>query len=231
MATMAGNPTARQRAGKAYYTGLTVLMLALGLVAFSDNILTDVGQPSNQQPSMVIHGLFALAWMILLVVQANHVRSGNLSSHRRFGPLVFAVGTGLVLSTAYLFYAGFPGFSAMTPPVMANRIMLPIFAVAVFFAWRLRHLAAWHKRLIVMGTVLTLSPILSRAMDRILGWVIPGRGEAGLDPAFLIAFAGTWTALLVSQWIYDRRTLGRIHPVTIGATITLYSVYAFVYTI
>lgn len=231
MATLAAKPIARKRVGNAYYTVLTGLMLILGLIAFSDNLLTDIDQPSNQQPSMVIHGLFALAWMILLVVQANHVRSGNLSSHRRLGPFVFAVGAGLVLSTAYLFYAGFPGFSAMTPPVVANRIMLPVFAMAVFFAWRRRHLAAWHKRLIVMGTVLTLSPILSRAMDRILGWVVPGRGEAGLDPAFLFAFAGMWTALLASQWIYDRRTIGRIHPVTIGATITLYAVYALVYSI
>ena len=231
MDTAAGQPTARQRPGNAYYTALTGSLLVLGLIAFSDNLLTDIDQPSNKQPSMVIHGLFALAWMILLVVQANHVRSGDLSRHRRLGPFVFAVGTGLVLSTAYLFYAGFPGFSAMTPPVMANRIMLPIFAAAIFFAWRRRHLAAWHKRLIVMGTVLTLSPILSRAMDRILGWVVPGRSEAGVDLLFLVAFAGVWTALLVSQWIYDHRTLGRIHPVTIGATVTLYAVYAFVYTI
>nr|WP_314444050.1 hypothetical protein [uncultured Sphingomonas sp.] len=231
MATAAANPVAHKRVSRSYYTALTALMLVLGLIAFSDNLLTDVGQPSNQQPSIIIHGLFALAWMILLFVQANLVRRGKLASHRRLGPIVFAVGAGLVLSTAYLFYAGFPGFSAMSPPVLANRIMLPIFAVAIFFAWRLRHLAAWHKRLIVMGTVLTLSPILSRAMDRILGWLVPGRGEAGLDPAFLIAFAGTWTALLVSQWIYDRRILARIHPVTIGATITLYAVYAFVYSI
>lgn len=98
MATIATDSAAGRQVGNSYYT-LTALMLALGLVAFSDNFLTDIGQPSNQQPSMVIHGLFALAWMILLVVQANHVRKDNLSALRRLGPFVFAVGAGMVIPT------------------------------------------------------------------------------------------------------------------------------------
>jgi hypothetical protein len=221
--------TTRRRSWPNFYVGLTGLMLVLGLIAFSDNLFTDVGQESNRQPEMIIHGLFALAWMILLVVQAWQIRSGKIANHRRFGPYVFAVGVGLVLSTFYLFYATFPGFGGMSPPVMANRITLTVFAVALFLAWRHRHLAAWHKRLLVLGTVLTLSPILSRALDRILGWVLPAP-DTSFDP-FFIAFPLTWTALIVSHWIYDKRTLGRIHPVTIGATITLYATYAFVYLI
>lgn len=231
MATLVAQASSRRRSGNIYYTALTALMLALGLVAFSDNLLTDVGQPSNRQPSMIIHGLFALAWMFLLVVQANHVRRRALATHRRFGPAVFLIGTGLVLSTAYLFYAGFAGFAAMSPPVMANRIMLPIFAFAIFLAWRRRNLAAWHKRLIVMGTLLTLSPILSRAVDRILSWIVVDRSEGIVDPIFMLAFAAVWTALLASQWIYDRKTLGRIHPVTVATTVVLYGVYALVYSI
>lgn len=231
MATVAAEPIARQRVAHNYYLALTGLMLTLGLIAFSDNLFTDIDQESNRQPSMVIHGLFALAWMVLLVVQAKHVRSGDLGRHRQLGPFVFAIGAGLVVSTAYLFYAGFAGFSGMLPQVLANRIMLPIFALAIFFAWRFRYLAAWHKRLIVMGTALTLSPILSRAIDRILGWIFPERGDSGVDPLFVLTFAGAWTALLASQWVYDRLTLGQVHPVTIGATVTLYSVYALVYAV
>lgn len=214
-----------------YYTLFTFIMLVLGLVAFSDNLLTDIDQPSNKQPSIVIHGIFALAWMVLLVVQANWVRTSNLSAHRKLGPYVFAVGAGLVLSTLVVFYGSFRGFDVMPPQVLANRIMLPLFGVALFFAWRRRHLAAWHKRLIILGTVLTLSPILSRAVDRILTWVVPGQSEGGLDLLFVGWFAGVWTALLASHWVYDYWTLRRIHPVTIMATVALYGVYALVYSI
>lgn len=230
MATLVAKASSRQRPGSAYYTALAALMLVLGLIAFSDNLVTDVGQESNRQLSMIVHSLFAAGWMICLVIQANFVRSGSLNKHRKFGPYVFAIGVGLVLSTSYLFYAGFTGFADMSPPVMVNRIVLPIFAVAIFVAWRRRHLAAVHKRLIVLGTVLTLQPILSRALDIILNLVVPGR-EGGVDPLFVATLAGTWTAILVSHWIYDRKTIGRVHPITIGATVTLYAVYAFVYSI
>lgn len=223
--------SARSSWVRSYYVALTGIMLGLGLIAFSDNLLTDVGQESNRQPEMIVHGLFAMAWMVLLVIQANHVRNRHLAAHRKLGNAVMLVGAGLVATTAYLFYAGFQGFAGMAPPVLANRIMLPIFAAAIFFAWRRRNLAAWHKRLIVMGTLLTLSPILSRSVDRLLAWSVPGRTEGMVDPLFTAMFAAVWTALLASQWIYDRATIGRIHPVTIGTTIILYGVYAFVYTI
>lgn len=220
-----------RRAWRWYYTVLTATVLALAFVAFSDNLVTDVGQASNRIPRMVVHGLFALAWLTLLVVQSYLVASRRVRRHRALGTAAFVIGAGLVLSTGYLFYTQFRGFDAMPPYVLANRIFLPIFAVALVFAWRHRTLAAWHKRLLILGTALTLEPILSRATDRILTWGLPDRTEGSVDPIFTAAFAGTWTLLLVSHWLYDRKVLGRIHPVTKGATITLYGVFALVYLI
>ena len=228
---MGAGARVRARSGRSYYSVLTGTLLGLGLVAFSDNLFTDVGQPSNGMPRMVVHGLFALAWMVLLFVQAALMRSGDVARHKALGPWTFAVGAGLIASTGYLFFSEFAGFDAMPPYVLSNRIFLVLFAIAVVFAWRRRHLGAWHKRLLVLGTVLTLGPVLSRAMDRILGWMVPGRGEGGVDPLFMLAFAGVWTALLASHWVYDYRVLGRIHPVTVGATVALYGVFILVYSI
>ena len=226
-----GQSTSRVGTRRLYYTGLTAIMLILGLIAFFNPATSNFARPSQSEPRMIVHGVFALAWMVLLVIQANAVRTGNLTVHRRWGPWVFAVGAALVITTAYLFFEGFKGFAAMSPSVLANRIMLPLFALAVFFAWRKRTLAAWHKRLIVLGTLLTLSPILSRAIGGIFEWLLPERGDSPLEPLFVMSFAGVWTGLLASHWIYDWRVLGRIHPVTIGATVALYGVYAFVYLI
>ena len=51
-----------KRAGSAYLSITSALLLFLGVVAFSDNLLTDVAQPSNRDPKFIIHSLFGLAW-------------------------------------------------------------------------------------------------------------------------------------------------------------------------
>ena len=225
-------PPASRAARKSwFYTAFTGAMLALGLIAFSDNLVTDIGQPSNSDPKMVVHGLFALAWMILLTVQANLVRTGRVALHRRIGPVVFLVGAGLVASTAFLFYTSFRGFDAMSPSVIANRIMLPVFAVAVFLAWRKRSIAQWHKRLLALGTALTLSPILFRVVGGIFAVAFQSMDEASSERLLLVVLITIWTAFMAAQWIYDWQTIRRIHAVTIAATLTLYGVLGFAYSI
>ena len=97
-------------------------------------------------------------------------------------------GAGLIASTAYLFFSEFAGFDAMPPYVLSNRIFLVLFAIAVVFAWRRRHLGAWHKRLLVLGqTILPLcghdpaqgSPNLQSFNHE--GGRVPALHEAGLD--------------------------------------------------
>jgi hypothetical protein len=45
----------------AYFSIISVLMLSLSIIAFSDNLFTDLGQPSNSDPKFIVHGLFGLA--------------------------------------------------------------------------------------------------------------------------------------------------------------------------
>ena len=44
------------RAGGVYFSVTSALLLFLSVVAFSDNLFTDVGQASNHDPKFVIHG-------------------------------------------------------------------------------------------------------------------------------------------------------------------------------
>ena len=55
----------------AYFARVSLLLLALSLIAFSDNLFTNIGQPSNRDPKFIVHGLFGLAWSVLLALQAN----------------------------------------------------------------------------------------------------------------------------------------------------------------
>ena len=65
-----------------YFSIVSVLLLVLSVVAFSDNLFTDVGQPSNRDPKFIVHGVFGLAWYVLLATQANLVRA-RVGRHRR----------------------------------------------------------------------------------------------------------------------------------------------------
>lgn len=93
------------------------LLLVFALVAFWDNLVSDVGQPSNSNPVMIVHGLLLLAWMILLVVQSLLPRLGRLDMHRKLGRYAFLVAPEVVASTIVLFITVWKGWEAVSPEV------------------------------------------------------------------------------------------------------------------
>jgi hypothetical protein len=204
----------------AYFSITSALLLFLGLAAFSDNLLTDVRQPSNSDPKFVVHGLFGLAWSVLLVVQANLVRVRNIAMHRKLGIATMLVGVGVTLSTLYIFIVVWKGWDNMAIEVRANRLLLAGFALALLLAWLRRGRADWHKRLVFAGSFLMLGPVLSRAYDPlVVSWMEPlfPVFTARVDEAgFLVFFFGAWVGFFLSLAVYDGKTLRRIHPVTIA---------------
>lgn len=205
---------------EAYASFVSLLLLVMSVGAFSDNLFTNVGQPSNRDPKFIVHGLFGLAWYVLLAVQANLVRVRKVKIHRQVGKATFLVAVGLVLSTLYIFVAVWKGWAGMSDEAQANRLLLPGFAVCILFAWLRRAQSDWHKRLILAGTFMMLGPVLSRSYDRlIVSWMEPAfpaftaqLGETG----FLGYFIGVWIGLYVSLAVYDWMTLRRIHTVTLS---------------
>jgi hypothetical protein len=202
----------------AYFSIVSVLLLFLSVVAFSDNLFTDIGQPSNSDPKFVIHGLFGLAWYVLLATQANLIRLRNVRLHRQLGIATFIVAVGVTLSTLYIFVAVWKGWGSMSEEVRANRLLLPGYAACVFLAWLRRGQSDWHKRLIFTGTFFMLGPVLSRCYDPlVVSWMEPlfPALTARVDEAgFLGFFFGGWIGFFLSLALYDWKTLRRIHPVT-----------------
>jgi len=209
------SPRSDRRPRALYFPAITSLLLVLSIAAFSDNLFTDIHQPSNSDPQMIVHGLFGAAWVGLFAAQAWLVYLGRAGWHRRLGQYAFIVGAGMVLTTAYLFYSRFNGFAAMDAEVIANRLLLPVFIVCAVLAWRNRQRPEWHKRLLLIGTMALLEPVLARIYDPFFGWLIPTTISKALDDAlFLTYLFGTWAALVASLWLYDRAMQGRVHPVT-----------------
>lgn len=202
-----------------YFSLVSGLLLFLSLAAFSDNLLTDIRQPSNSDPKMVVHGLFGLAWNVLLVVQANLVRVRNLALHRKLGIATMLVGLGVTLSTLYLFIVLWKGWDNMAPEVRANRLLLPGFALFLLLAWLRRGRADWHKRLVLAGSFLMLGPVLSRLYDPLVVPLMESLAPAFTarvdEVGFLVFLVVAWVGFFLSLAAYDWKTQRRVHPVTI----------------
>ncbi len=204
----------------------SALLLILSLVAFWDNLVTDVGQPSNADPKMVVHGLFLLAWVVLLTVQSNLPALGRLARHRQIGPFGLAVAAGVALSTLWLFVAVWRGWDVLRPEVLANRLFLALFVLWMLGAWRTRSRPDWHKRYIYLGTLFLLEPVLARNYDPLIAPLLPPYPPGEDEHLFIMYLVLSWLAFYAATLVYDRLKAGRFHRLTLvslGANVAVHA--------
>lgn len=194
---------------KYYFLTVSVLMLLLSLVGFSDNLITDVGQKSNSDPKFIIHGLFCFAWFIILIIQTNFIRKQNYKAHIKLGTAGMFAAIGVFITTIYIFIVVFKGWNVMSPHVKVNRFFMPSYALLVWLAYKNREKPAIHKRLMFVATFYMLGPILDRALDHIFPDELISN-TIGWAP-FIIGF---WSLFFISLFVYDLLTIKKVHPVT-----------------
>lgn len=196
-----------------YFAAIATLLVALTLLGFSDNLFTNVGQPSNGDPKFILHGLFCLAWVLVFAAQAWLIRSRNVRLHRRLGIAAAIIAIGVTLSTLWVFIAVWKGWDAMEVWGKANRILLPSYAVLILLGYLNRSRPDFHKRLLLIATLYMLEPVLSRAFDP-FDPLLLGFTDEQVDRAWWIFFTVTWNALFLSLFAYDWLTTRRIHRIT-----------------
>jgi len=201
---------------KNYFFYCSLVLLFLSLFAFSDNLIYDVKQESNSDPKFIIHGLFFLAWFVLLVIQTGYIRKGNYKAHRKLGITGMLVGLGVVLSTFYVFVAVYKGWSQMPDYVKANRFFTVSFSVLLLFAYLHRKNGTRHKRLLFVGTFYVLGPVVDR---------VAGKLGINTDASFMLFEAAIWNTLFLSLFIYDWLVLKKIHPISWIGFIWFYAVW------
>ncbi len=200
--------------GKNYFFFSSLILLLLSLIAFSDNLLTDVGQESNSDPKFVVHGLLMFAWFIIFVVQTNFIRKGNHNAHIKWGIAGMISAIGVFLSTVYVFVAVYKGWDAMPYFVKANRFFMLSFAVLVVLGYLNRKNGTKHKRFVFLASLLILEPILSR---------VTGNLSIENGVAFI---AIVWNGLFISLFVYDWLTLKKVHKITWMGFVWFYAVWA-----
>ncbi len=200
---------------KYYFQTTSIILLILSLIAFSDNLITDVGQESNSDPKFIIHGIFTLSWFIIFVVQTNFIRKGNINAHMSWGVAGMISGIGVFLSTLYVFIAIYKGWDVMPDFVKANRIFMLSFAILLVLGYLHRKNGAKHKRFIYLATLLILEPIIGRVSDKlqIENWEL-----------FYIV---VWNGFFISLLIYDWINFKKIHKISWIGFVWFYIVWVF----
>jgi len=155
-----------------------------------------------------VHGVAMLAWLGLLIVQPTLVSRDHLALHRKLGWIgatlaIFITCLGIFTGVASLVLNRFPPF--FSPPYFLALTTMEslVFGLMVWAAVRRRHTTAWHRRLMIGATIVILEPALGRIlpMPLMVGWSDIPIGLIQLGVVGIIA-------------LYDRRTLGRVHPAT-----------------
>lgn len=155
-----------------------------------------------------LHGVIMLAWLALLIAQPMLAARGDAVRHRQLGRIggLLAIGIvalGIFTGIASLVLGRFPPFFTSAYFLALTVIESLVFGAMVAWAIRRRRATDWHRRLMIGATIVILEPALGRILPLplMIGWSDIPVGLIQLAVVGIVA-------------LYDRRTLGRIHPAT-----------------
>jgi hypothetical protein len=206
-------PLSKARGAGRFHTVLAVVAIAMAVCAFAPSIVDPVGRRGPLMPLVVAHASFMAAWLALFFTQARLVAHGRLTAHKKVGFIPIPVWAGIVgtgyATTIEMARRGFdlsgdlsrPPASAMDQTVFQFGALL-LFTGLVALALLLRRRPEAHKRLM---TLATLQVLMTAPLAHLVGhFGLPGI----ILPAWGVAVALTLMA-------HDRRSRGRIHPVSL----------------
>lgn len=201
------NLWARDRAGR-FYLAFGIVSLAAALTGFSTTYLLPMARSTFTAPAPVhLHGTLCLTWVLLFIAQALLVRARRTPLHRQLGMLGIPVALGVLASgMATAHWATTrdletvpTAFTTMTGTLTS----LAIFAAFVIFAVAMRRKPDWHKRLMMLATVVVLWPAYFR-FRHLMPWVP--------RPDIWLAVVLADLPIVIAA-VRDRVLYGHVHPV------------------
>jgi hypothetical protein len=214
----------KPRAGRSFFMGIAIAASVVVFVGFGRSyyLKSFLAIPPFSL-LFHLHGALFTAWMLVLVFQAYLVASGRTALHRRTGwigallivpmlvtgcmaavaaargqgPITSAIMRGELHWTAAALE--FPPLQAMIVP-LATMVLFGGFAGAGL-AFRRR--PEMHRRFMALATIAILPPAIGRGLNALFGI-----GKPAL-------FFGAVGIFIFAMALYDRRTRGRVHPVTL----------------
>lgn len=201
------NAWARDRAGL-FYFGFGLVALAAVFTGFGTTYVLPMARRSFSAPAVVhLHGALCLSWVLLFIAQSLLVRGRQTPLHRRVGRLGIPIALGILVSGMGTALWATERDLATVPSALTTMIgtltSLAIFAALVTFAVAMRRRPDWHKRLMMLATIVVLWPAYFR-FRHLMPWVP--------RPDVWLALVLADLPILVAA-ARDRLVYGRVHPV------------------
>ncbi len=221
---------AAQDARRSFFTWMGGVLLVIVLVGFAPTLyFRSYFHPPEVPAYLYAHGGVLTTWFVLLLLQPLLIASGQRTWHRRVGWL------GALVAAAVVGVSGFTDFhfvnrlgaqigtaapqlshhdtaAQVSTAVLGFAGQILVFAALVTLAVLLRNSSASHKRLMLTASI----GIVGAAAAR-WGYVLVAIGVApqmAFPIAGIVGTLGVPWALLAAIVVHDKRTLGRVLPIT-----------------
>jgi len=193
--------------GRPFYLAMALAIAATSFWGFGRSAAMHGFNYSTLPPLVHVHALVFVAWILFFVLQSGLIVSGSVTLHRRLGLFGAAVAA-LMVALGVATTIGALQREGGVPPFFPRNIFLVLDCVgALTFggltaaAIVLRRKAEWHKRLMLCGTIVVMSPALGRILP------MPQLGK--LAP---LAVFGCVLVYVLAGVVHDLVTRKRIHP-------------------
>jgi hypothetical protein len=211
----------RPLSDRRFFAGMALAMAATAFVGFAPTYYL-VGLNDAPTPVLTtrihLHGAFATAWLLLLIVQTQLIAAGRRDLHKilGFAGAAVAVAT-LVTGITVALESERRVHTAANAGTLADPyvfLMFPMMSVGVFSVFVLlailkRHRPDTHKRLMLLGTISLIGP----ALARIVTMAVKGFGFVGLPG--VVGAVLLMNVFIVALAIRDFKTRGQLHPATL----------------
>jgi hypothetical protein len=214
MATVAPQRFVEPSAERRFYSRMAIFMVAVVFLGFAPSFYlrgyVTVPRPNPTLPPMLIlHGLLFTLWMLVFVAQTQLVAAGRRDLHIKLGSaaLVLAVALIPLMYLVAVWQVERANQMPFTTPLNWSIVplaLIPAYAVLLWNGWNRRRDGQWHKRMMLGAALVMMDPAIGRTP---LPPILPFFALSNL-----LAVA-TFVPLLM----WDKRSLGRIHPATLFA--------------
>ncbi len=210
---------AARRRDNRFYTTMGIVAFAVAMAGFGGSLVGAASGSKTFTQLVHVHGALFGFWLVFFILQARLVAAGRIAIHRRLGvagALLAATMIGVGLRTSIVAARDGYDLDRLNDPL--GFMVFPLgdllsFAILVSAAIWFRKRPMAHKRLILMATVGVLlnAPLAHLISNTPVLFAI--KAPIILVPMIFLFFASA---------VYDKVTLGNIHPVSLWVAIALF---------
>jgi uncharacterized membrane protein YozB (DUF420 family) len=209
--------TTHMPAERRFYIGMAFAILISVFLGFARSfylkpVFPDF--PTPAEPIFAVHGIAFTLWVLLLPLQAALIARHRMDLHRKLGYFGVALAIVMVVLGTWgaLVAAHRPSGFVGVPVPPLQFLAIPLFAVALFALFVARAIARRrdtqsHKRLMLLGSFQLVTAAIAR-------WPV----VSGFGP---LAFFAITDVFLLALAVWDFRSRGRLHPVTLWGGILM----------